>query len=123
MVLSVAYSRDGSRIVSGGEDRRIIVWDALTGKPIIGTGIEPKDALRMIAVDGSNLDNADCQFFAGWKVEGGWVLGTAGERRLWLPVYMRKLVKQVKRGLYVHEDLDLKNCNGAAEGYGGFIVS
>ena len=122
-VQSVAYSRDGSRIVSGGGDKRIIVCDALTGKPIIGTRIEPKDALRTIADDGSNLDSADCQFFAGWKMEDGWLIGALGERRLWLPAYMRKLVRQVEEGLYVHEPLDLVNCNGAAEDHKGFIIS
>ena len=122
-VWSVAYSRDGSRIVSGSDGGRIIVWDALTGKPIIGTRIKPKDALRTIADDGSNLDIGECQFFARWKMEGGWLVGASGERQLWLPAYMRKLVRQVEEGLYVHEDLDLKNCNGAVEEHGGFIIS
>ena len=56
-------------------------------------------------------------------MEDGWVIGAAGEHRLWLPGYMRKLVKQDGKGLHVHYWLDLKNCNGAAEEHGGFVIS
>ena len=121
-VFSAVYSRDGSRIVSAGGDCRIIVWDALTGKPIIGTGIERRSALQAIADDGSNLNLVECHFFAGWKIEDSCLIGTAGERRLWLPDYMHKLVRQTEEGLHIHEELDLMHCNGAAEEHTGFII-
>ena len=89
------YSRDGSWIASGGDGRHIIVWDALTGEPIIGTRIEPRDPLPTIPDDGSNLDIDECEFFAEWRIEEGWLIRAAGERQLWLPVYMRKLVREV----------------------------
>ena len=122
-VWSAAYSRDSSRIISGGDGGYIIAWDALTGKLTIRTGIKPKDTLRTIADDGSNLDVDECQFFAGWRMVDGWRIGASGEHRLWLPGYMRKLVRQVEEGLYVHEDLDPKNCNGASDEHRGFIIS
>ena len=56
-------------------------------------------------------------------MEDGWLVGASGERQLWLPKYMRKLVRQVEEGLFVHEQLDLVNCNGTAEDHKGFIVS
>ena len=84
--------------------------------------LNPK-TLRTIADDGSNLDVDECQFFAGWRMVDGWLIGALCEHRLWLPGYMRKLVRQVEEGLYIHEDLDLKNCNGAAEEHSGFVIS
>ena len=32
MVTSVAFSQDGSRVVSGSDDETILIWNAATGK-------------------------------------------------------------------------------------------
>lgn len=73
--------------------------------------------------DGTNFDPADYQFFDRWKIDDGWVIGTEGEKRLWLPEDMRKRVRQVEDGLFVHGELDLEKCNGASKGHRGFIIT
>ncbi|KAI0049018.1 WD40 repeat-like protein [Auriscalpium vulgare] len=35
-IRSTAFSADGTRVVTGGSDRNIYIWDASTGKPVIG---------------------------------------------------------------------------------------
>lgn len=117
-VYSVAYSQDGSRIMSASVNC-ITIWNSLTGKPIISTDSN----FERIAKDGSNLIFNDCQLFEGWKVNGGWLVGASGEYRLLLPPYMRKLVRQVDEGVYVHQDLHLNLCNATAKDFEGFVFT
>lgn len=120
-VYSVAYSQDGSRIMSAS-DKAITIWNALTGRFIIGTKIITNN-FESIAKDGWNLNLDDCQLFEGWKVDDGWLVGASGEYRLLLPPYMRKLVRQVDKGVYVHQGLHLNLCNATAEGFKGFVFT
>ncbi len=48
-VLSVTFSPDGSRIVSGSADNTLILWDAKSGKPIIGPMRGHKGWVRAVA--------------------------------------------------------------------------
>src|SRR5712675_1682018 len=77
-VLSVAFSRDGSRIVSGSSDNTIRLWDAETGDPI-GKPLEGHSG-RVFSVafspDGSRIvsgswDNTICL----WDAEPGDPIG------------------------------------------------
>lgn len=120
-VKTVAYSQDGSRILSVSS-RGITLWNSLTGRPIIGTD-RTFNNFESIAEDGSNLDLNDCQLLKGWKVDDGWLVGASGEYRLFLPRHIRKLVCQVDEGVYVHQDLHLNLCNAAAKDFKGFILS
>jgi hypothetical protein len=63
-VLGVAYSRDGSRIVSGSADYTVRVWDARTGKNLLTLEVHPEgvqkgqtDGVRAVAFspDGSRI--------------------------------------------------------------------
>lgn len=120
-VVSVAYSQDGSRILSASQEG-LIIWNSLTGKPIIGTR-KTTNNFESVLKDGSNLDLNDRQLFEGWKFIDGWLIGASGEYRLLLPPYMRKLVRQVYEGVYVHQDLHLNLCNATAKDFKGFVFT
>ncbi|EMD36334.1 hypothetical protein CERSUDRAFT_95666 [Gelatoporia subvermispora B] len=49
-VRCVAYTPDGTQIVSGSEDKTILVWDAHTGAPILGPIQAHNDLIKCIAV-------------------------------------------------------------------------
>ena len=57
-VLAVALSADGTRLVSGGEDRTPIVWDVATGKPRCRLR-EHRAAVRAIAIAGDTVATSD----------------------------------------------------------------
>lgn len=48
MLFTIAYSRDGRRLVGGGPDRKLKVWDAKTGRKIGVVG-EHKREIQMLA--------------------------------------------------------------------------
>jgi hypothetical protein len=60
-ITSVAFSPDGSRIVTGADDRTVVIWEAATGDPIL-TFTEHRDIVRSVAFspDGQRV------------VSGGW---------------------------------------------------
>lgn len=138
-VCCVAVSPDGTSIVSGDGEGDAIVWDAKTGEVLLGADIERGGKARSEEnhdrprheeereptgnQDGEDFAIEEHQVFASWQLVDGWLMSENGERRLWLPSDLRRLVKQNDEGVYVHQELDLANCNGAAEGNKGFIVS
>ncbi|KAF7965390.1 hypothetical protein HWV62_44073 [Athelia sp. TMB] len=56
-VLSVCFSHDGSRIVSGSEDKTVRVWDALSGQPALLPLQGHEDAVTSVcsSPDGSRI--------------------------------------------------------------------
>lgn len=114
MVWTIAYSEDGSRIFSAS-DCDYTIWNSLTGKPVISS-------LETIAMDGPNLKLNDFQFFEDWAFENGWLRGASGEYRLFLSGYMHKLVRQVKKGLYIYHELHLNLCVATETDHKGFTL-
>src|SRR5712675_2454382 len=109
-VISVAFSRDGSRIVSGSWDNTIPLWDAETGHPI-GKPLEGHSSrVESVAFspDGSrivsgSLDNtirlwdakvSDIVSTSSWPgffqlLPSGWVVDSDAEKLLWVPPWNR----------------------------------
>jgi WD40 repeat protein len=43
-VTSLAWSRNGRHLLSGSLDKRVILWDVLSGEPVRGAVVEQKTA-------------------------------------------------------------------------------
>jgi len=109
-VTSVAFSPDGSRIVSGSEDNTIRLWDAETGDPI-GNPLEGhSDYVTSVAFspDGSRIvSGSDDNTIRLWDAEvsdifptsnwsgytqvlpSGWVVNSDAEKLFWVPPWNR----------------------------------
>lgn len=79
-VTSVAYNREGTRIISGSEDGTVRVWDALTGEVVgkpIPTGHADDRAVWSVAIspDGQRAVSGGVTYNAGvvdvWDVDTG----------------------------------------------------
>ncbi|MCS7160343.1 MAG: hypothetical protein RMJ19_07710 [Gemmatales bacterium] len=46
-VTIVAFDRAGRKVLSSGEDRRLVLWDVAQGKPILGCGLSAASRLRL----------------------------------------------------------------------------
>ncbi|MFV8310659.1 TIR domain-containing protein [Mycobacteroides chelonae] len=76
-VYSIALSADGSRLVSGGNDRTARVWDLRTGQPIGGplTGLHQISAVA-ISPDGSRIAaGSELSTIQIWDVNTGKLVG------------------------------------------------
>ena len=73
-VLSVAYSADGKKIVSGSKDKSIRVWDAETGKIIIDPLKGHTDSVLSVSLsrDGKKIvSGSDDKTVRVWDAETG----------------------------------------------------
>ncbi|AFY92470.1 WD40 repeat-containing protein [Chamaesiphon minutus PCC 6605] len=84
----MAYSSDGQRIISGGDDWRIRIWDAETGTAIGQPLSAPIGQIKSIAYsqDGQHIVsvNAD-KTVSSWDVSGTSLLKTACDRLRYHP--------------------------------------
>ncbi|MCS7166523.1 MAG: WD40 repeat domain-containing protein [Gemmatales bacterium] len=46
-VTIIAFDRTGRKVLSSGEDRRLVLWDVAQGKPILGCGLSAASRLRL----------------------------------------------------------------------------
>ena len=77
-VLSIAFSPDGKRIVTGGEDETIRLWDALTGLPIGKPFNGHEGVVNSVAFspDGKLIASGSDDFTVRlWNAETGQTLG------------------------------------------------
>jgi WD40 repeat protein len=73
-VTSVAFSPDGSRIVSGSDDKTIRLWDATTGEQIGDPLVGHTDWVRSVAFspDGSRIvSGSDDKTIRLWNATTG----------------------------------------------------
>jgi len=109
-VRAVAYSADGARLASGGNDHAVRLWDASTGEAI-AVLCKHSDTVKSVAFmpegkgfvsgaeDGTirswNVDNivappshanlSPVDILARSDQVGGWLVGSSKERLIWLP--------------------------------------
>ncbi|CAE6415602.1 unnamed protein product [Rhizoctonia solani] len=112
-IQSVEFSRDGTKIVSGGGDHAICVWDAQTGHRIFGPIKWHTDSVHSVSfspdgtqvVSGSEdktirvtdiqatpalLPNCAPMGFGEWELrEDGWVVDDSSRLLVWIPPGLR----------------------------------
>ena len=82
-VSSVAFSPDGTRIVSGSDDKTVRVWDADTGKPVGEPLTGHTDAVSSVAFspDGNRIvSGSDDKTVRVWDAATGQPIGAAAHR-------------------------------------------
>ena len=82
-MLSVAFSPDGKRIVSGSDDKTVRVWDAATGQPIGAPLTGHTGAVNSVAFspDGKRIvSGSDDKTVRVWDAATGQPIGAAAHR-------------------------------------------
>ena len=77
-VKSVAFSSDGSRIVSGSDDKSVRVWDALTGQELnVLKG--HTDWVNSVAFSSDERRSSDNNSLQVWDMESHYIWEKAGD--------------------------------------------
>ncbi len=72
-VWDAVFTPDGKRLISGGNDKVIHVWDAATGKPLRQIGADLDEVCRLaLSADGQLLASVSCHFVGDQGGAGYW---------------------------------------------------
>jgi WD40 repeat protein len=70
-VTTAAFSRDGTRIVTGSDDRTARIWDAMTGRPLIVLRHRGTVTATAFSPDGARVATASKDAVQLWDITTG----------------------------------------------------
>ena len=110
---SVAFSHDGTHIVSGSGDISVRVWDAITGAALLqlnGHIVSRSDVTPIW------IWNEMCHSVLWFSTIDGWILSLPGQDRLvWIPQGIREVMYHPYNSLIISQKgyahIDFQDCN------------